>query len=231
MRHVTPTELALYYDGRLNKEDTDWLQDHLQTCDACGEQYEMVKRQLDDLRAGRVRRLWPWQFNRLWKLVMEAQKEMEAATEGSEQVAIIETEAGRADESEPAPASERVVPVYATTAPGHIATEKAKAAVYDKDGRFDAEVRADHHVDVDERGAISASVRVLESIEELDGKTVWIELANDLDRITLGPAKLVAGKDQYGNVLEARFVREADPEGGLDRTQLQQMSCSVKIRK
>ena len=219
MRHATITELALFYGNQLNTADSEYLRGHLSTCKKCSAQYELVSGPLDDLKAGRVRRLWGWQFNRLWKRIMQEYREMKSAVDV---------------EQFPGSSCERLAytgatMAYATTAPGSSIADKRMASVYDGDGRLKSQVRADSHIDVGEDGSVTAYVKVVEGVEELKDRVLLLELANDLDRIVLGPSKFEPSRDKYGPFLHTSLSRQPDPKGGLSKAQIERMTISIRI--
>ena len=221
VRHATETELALFYDNKLNAEDAQYVSEHLASCSACSEVYELMRDPLNELEAGHIRRLSRRQFGRLWKRIVQEHREMKSAVD---------------DESAPAGSGGDLAyamgtPVYATTAPGSAVGDKPRAGVYDRDGHLKWLVRADSDFEVQDDGSIRARVKVVERVDELKDAEVVLELSNDLDRITMGPFRLEQGRDAYGPYLEAELRRPPEPRGGLSKAQLEGMRASVRLYK
>lgn len=221
MEHITSTELALLYDGCLNPSDTERARAHIEGCSECRAKYQVMGETLNDLKAGRIRKLSNWRFKRLWNRILSVER---AARTPAPQPATTSDLGGA---FELLPGTEPGFPVL-VTASGPVAY--AAAAVYREDGRLQGEVAAecDLHIGVD--GSVSAEVRVLENIADLDGKGVCVELSNNVDQVVLGPATLARKREGESEILFASVGRDADPAGGLTAAQLEAMYPRIKVK-
>ena len=238
MTHISETDLALYCTGRLDSAEARRVSEHLSDCGSCAEECEIVKEVISDLSRGRVRRLWPWRFRRLWKRVEQIERELEQCLIPAEPVAGDTTDIATPERvginGTELPSLEPVIkgPLAESVmcAPGSLAEGLRPAEVYARDDQQQiGRVSVRTHFDTGASGKKVVCVSAYGLQKKLAEKTIKCRMSSSFEQFELGPSKLTMKTDDVGDRVEAHFEIGSGPLSSMGHGELSRLHCRITV--